>query len=165
MTETVALLVPALASALLHFLWQGALLGLVAWLALAALRDARPQARYAVAGLALLACAVLPAWNLLQALSGQVLPRLHFHQAREIAQAGAGELVGNHHQARQPHLRRQQDRPQRGVRRHPPGGVTHGGPPGAPPSTERRGRASERAPLLGVVAVERRRARAGAVRR
>lgn len=69
MTESMALLVPALATALLRFLWQGALLGLLAWFALALLRDARPQARYAVACLALLACALLPAWNLVQALS------------------------------------------------------------------------------------------------
>ena len=69
MSDALALLVPALALALLHFLWQGALLGLLAWLALALLRDARPQARYAVACLALLACALLPAWNLVQALA------------------------------------------------------------------------------------------------
>ena len=68
MTDTLAMLVPALATALLHFLWQGALVGLLAWLALAVLRDARPQARYAVACFALFACVVLPAWNLVQAL-------------------------------------------------------------------------------------------------
>ena len=70
MTESLALLVPALASALLHFLWQGALVGLLAWLALALLRDARPQARHAVACLALLACLLLPAWQLVQGLPG-----------------------------------------------------------------------------------------------
>ena len=68
MTDTLAMLVPALATALLHFLWQGALVGLLAWLALAVLRDAPPQARYAVACFALFACALLPAWNLMQAL-------------------------------------------------------------------------------------------------
>lgn len=60
-------LVPALALALLHFLWQGALIGLLAALALALLRNARPQARYAVACLALLACVLLPAWSISQA--------------------------------------------------------------------------------------------------
>ncbi|MGQ4659572.1 M56 family metallopeptidase [Lysobacter sp. F6437] len=69
MNEILALLVPALGFALLHFLWQGTLVGLLAWLALALLRNARPQARYAVACLALLACVSLPAWSLLQALS------------------------------------------------------------------------------------------------
>lgn len=70
MSDVLVVLVPALAMALLQFLWQGALVGLFAWLALSMLRDARPQARYAVACLALLACTVLPAWNLVQTLSG-----------------------------------------------------------------------------------------------
>lgn len=51
---------PALGAALLHFLWQGALLGLVAAGALALLREARPQIRYAIACLALLAAWLLP---------------------------------------------------------------------------------------------------------
>jgi len=60
MTEFLAQLVPALGRALLHFLWQGALIGLLAALALHALRDARPQARYAVACLSLALCALVP---------------------------------------------------------------------------------------------------------
>lgn len=60
MHELRSAIVPALAGVLLDFLWQGALIGLLAWLASALLRNARPQARYAVACLALLACAVLP---------------------------------------------------------------------------------------------------------
>ena len=40
--------VQALGWALLHFLWQGALVGVVAALLLAQLRHARAQARYAV---------------------------------------------------------------------------------------------------------------------
>ena len=70
MTDALAMLVPALATALLHFLWQGALVGLLAWLALVVLRDARPQARYSVACVALFACALLPVLNLMQALGG-----------------------------------------------------------------------------------------------
>lgn len=69
MTELSLVLVPALATALLQFLWQGTLVGLLAWLALGVLRNARPQARYAVACIALLACALLPAWHLLYALA------------------------------------------------------------------------------------------------
>ena len=60
MNEFAAIVVPALGTALLHFLWQGALLGLLAVLALALLRNARPQARYAVACAALSASLVLP---------------------------------------------------------------------------------------------------------
>jgi bla regulator protein blaR1 len=58
--STPALLVPVLGRALLAFLWQGALIGVLAALVLYLLRDARAQVRYAVACLALLACVVLP---------------------------------------------------------------------------------------------------------
>ena len=68
MNDFVAILVPALALALLHFLWQGLLIGVAAWLALAMLRNARPQLRYAVGCGALLACVLLPAWSVAQAL-------------------------------------------------------------------------------------------------
>lgn len=60
MPEFLATAIPVLGHALLNFLWQGALIGLLAALALHALRDARPQARYAVACLALLACVLAP---------------------------------------------------------------------------------------------------------
>lgn len=69
MTDAIALLVPALAMALLHFLWQGALVGLLAALGLSLLRNAPAQARYALACLALLACALLPFANLWMALA------------------------------------------------------------------------------------------------
>ena len=67
MTDLPAMLVPALGAVLFDFLWQGAVIGLLAWLALALLRNARPQARYAVACAALLACVLVPGWHLLQA--------------------------------------------------------------------------------------------------
>jgi hypothetical protein len=51
---------PALAWALLDFVWQGLLVGWGAALLLALLRKARPQVRYAVACAALLLCAALP---------------------------------------------------------------------------------------------------------
>ncbi len=60
MAELLATLVPVLGHTLLHFLWQGALIGLLAALALHTLRNVRPQARYAVACLALLACVLVP---------------------------------------------------------------------------------------------------------
>ena len=68
MTELAALLpefsaqlVPAIGHALLDFVWQGLLIGLVAAALLQWLRDARPQLRYAVACLAMLACVLVPA--------------------------------------------------------------------------------------------------------
>jgi len=64
MSELLASAVPVVGRALLHFLWQGAVVGALAAIALRLLRDARPQARYAVACLALLACALLPLWTI-----------------------------------------------------------------------------------------------------
>lgn len=70
MSEWLTLLVLALGRALLHFLWQGAVIGMLAAVLLHILRDARPQLRYAVACLAMLACALVPAigiaWQLMQ---------------------------------------------------------------------------------------------------
>jgi beta-lactamase regulating signal transducer with metallopeptidase domain len=68
MAETMSTLVPLLGQALLHFVWQGALIGLCAALLLGLLRDARPQARYLVACLALLACVLAPVATLLAPL-------------------------------------------------------------------------------------------------
>jgi beta-lactamase regulating signal transducer with metallopeptidase domain len=70
MNDLLAMFVPLLGAALIGFLWQGAVIGLLAWLALALLRDARPQARYAVACAALFACVLAPAWQLLRMFSG-----------------------------------------------------------------------------------------------
>jgi beta-lactamase regulating signal transducer with metallopeptidase domain len=53
-------LVPAIGWALLHFVWQGLLIGWGASVALNLLRGARPQVRYALACGALLLCAALP---------------------------------------------------------------------------------------------------------
>ncbi len=60
MNELMPELVQVLGRALLHFLWQGALIGLLAAVALQCLRNARPQTRYAVACIALLACLLVP---------------------------------------------------------------------------------------------------------
>ncbi|HEY5802794.1 MAG TPA: M56 family metallopeptidase [Lysobacter sp.] len=57
-------LVPLLGRALLHFVWQGALIGVVAALVLQVLHGARPQVRYAVACAALLACVLVPSIHL-----------------------------------------------------------------------------------------------------
>ena len=59
----------ALGLGLLHSLWQCTLIGAAAWLALRALRNASPQARYAVACTALAACVLWPAAEVLKQLS------------------------------------------------------------------------------------------------
>lgn len=58
---TMHLLIGQLGWTLLHFVWQGALIAAVAGIGMVALRNARPQARYALACTALLACLLWPA--------------------------------------------------------------------------------------------------------
>ena len=52
--------VPSLGWALLHFVWQGALIGCATAVLLVALRNARPERRYGVACVALLLCVAWP---------------------------------------------------------------------------------------------------------
>jgi beta-lactamase regulating signal transducer with metallopeptidase domain len=73
MADWLASLVLMLGLALLHFIWQGALIGLLAAVALNVLRNARPQARYAVACLAMLACVLMPLATLLFMLAPDLL--------------------------------------------------------------------------------------------
>ena len=74
MHDLLPALVPALGASLLHFLWQGALLGLLAALVLAALRNARPQIRYAVACAALALALLLPLMTLAILLAPDAAP-------------------------------------------------------------------------------------------
>ena len=63
-------LTTAIGWTLVHFLWQGLLLGCATAVALAAMRNTRPEYRYVVACVALLACAAWPALSLYQRLYG-----------------------------------------------------------------------------------------------
>jgi beta-lactamase regulating signal transducer with metallopeptidase domain len=60
MSSVLPALVPAIGWALLHFIWQGLLIGWGVTVAMYVLRGARPQTRYAVACGAMLLCAALP---------------------------------------------------------------------------------------------------------
>lgn len=60
MDELLTASVPVIGRALVHFVWQGGVIGLLASIALFALRHARPQTRYAVACAALLTCLLAP---------------------------------------------------------------------------------------------------------
>lgn len=68
-------LAPSLAWALIDFAWQGVLVGCAAALLLALMRSARPQARYLVGCLALLACLVLPVAGVMQRLADAAAAR------------------------------------------------------------------------------------------
>lgn len=68
-TTMLSALVPATGWALLHFVWQGLLVGWAVTLAMYLLRKARPQTRYAVACGGMLLCAVLPLSGILLQLA------------------------------------------------------------------------------------------------
>lgn len=61
--------IEAWGSALLNFLWQGLLVGLIAAVLLGLSRQARPQIRYAIACIALVLCFTLPIVGVWQSLS------------------------------------------------------------------------------------------------
>jgi D-alanyl-D-alanine endopeptidase (penicillin-binding protein 7) len=65
MSESVSPLVTGIGWTLIHFLWQGLLLGSATALALAMMRNARPQQRYLVACTALFMCVAWPAFDLM----------------------------------------------------------------------------------------------------
>lgn len=74
--------------ALIHFLWQGALLGLAAAALLWLMRGARAGARYAVACTAMLACLLWPAYEFASAL--QSTPR----SLQDLVLAGGDSAFG-----------------------------------------------------------------------
>lgn len=83
--------VAALGWALIHFLWQGLAIGLAAAAALMLLRNARPQARYAVACIALALCVALPAFGLIRGLQAEpaaAVPAAFAATAADTANAG-----------------------------------------------------------------------------
>jgi D-alanyl-D-alanine endopeptidase (penicillin-binding protein 7) len=65
-----ASLVASIGWTLLHFIWQGALIGCVTAVALLAMRNARPEHRYALACSALLLCVAWPVCELGARLAG-----------------------------------------------------------------------------------------------
>jgi uncharacterized protein (TIGR03435 family) len=73
----------ALSGALVDFLWQGALVGVVLWVVLLSLRHRSASARYAVSCVALLTLAVLPIWTL-------TLLWTRNHATAGVAALGAG---------------------------------------------------------------------------
>jgi D-alanyl-D-alanine endopeptidase (penicillin-binding protein 7) len=70
MTQRLATALDAVGWTLVHFLWQGALVGAVAALMLALLRGAHPRLRYLAACAGLAACVAWPAASLLLRLRG-----------------------------------------------------------------------------------------------
>ncbi|MES2047799.1 MAG: M56 family metallopeptidase [Pseudomonadota bacterium] len=72
MISALAQLLPVLGSALLHFVWQGAVIAFVTALGLFALQNAKAQTRYLLACTALTLCIALPLAHIVRAID--VLP-------------------------------------------------------------------------------------------
>jgi D-alanyl-D-alanine endopeptidase (penicillin-binding protein 7) len=83
-------LIFALGLTLMHFLWQGMLLGCAAYVALTLLRNSRAEYRYLVACVALLACLCWPALELYQRLAGEAATTSASLQALSLT---AGEIM------------------------------------------------------------------------
>jgi len=83
----------ALGLTLMHFLWQGLLIGCATALALALMRNARAEYRYLLACSALTACLCWPAFDLYQRLGGSAAASVDFKMIELAAQTitGAGE--------------------------------------------------------------------------
>ena len=83
----------ALGLTLMHFLWQGLLIGCATALALALMRNARAEYRYLLACSALMACLCWPALDLYQRLGGSAAVSVDFTMIELAAQTitGAGE--------------------------------------------------------------------------
>ena len=89
--------IQALGWALLHFVWQGALVGALAALALRAFRNSAPDVRYVVAAIALALMATIPvvtgvqAWRAARA-EAMVIAVAPLPEAESVApRAAAGE--------------------------------------------------------------------------
>jgi bla regulator protein BlaR1 len=95
MSIDAATLVSHIGWTLLHFVWQGALIGCATGVALIALRNAGPRRRYMVACTALLLCLAWPAMELAGRLSGTSAVGagvLLVEQIRSAAQGGEAGL-------------------------------------------------------------------------
>nr|WP_315249001.1 M56 family metallopeptidase [uncultured Duganella sp.] len=82
----------ALGMTLMHFLWQGLLLGCATAVLLTLLRNSRAEYRYLAACCALLACLGWPAFDLWQRLASGALPSSASFQGLQAAYGAAREL-------------------------------------------------------------------------
>ncbi|MDL2357118.1 MAG: M56 family metallopeptidase [Pseudomonadota bacterium] len=87
-------LISGIGWALLHFVWQGALIGCATAVALIAMRNAKPQQRYAVACAALLLCLTWPACELAARLSGGSAGGAGMQVVARLASAARGADLG-----------------------------------------------------------------------
>ena len=90
-----AVLIDSIGWTLLHFVWQGALIGCVTALVLAALRNGRPELRYNAACAGLLACVAWPVAELVLRLQGGDMVTAQMRFADKLFASGAaGNAAG-----------------------------------------------------------------------
>jgi D-alanyl-D-alanine endopeptidase (penicillin-binding protein 7) len=95
MSPAAAHLLPAIGWTLIHFAWQGAIVGCVTAIALTSLRNARPQVRYLVACAGLLACLLWPAIGLaLRIAVPATADATQLYASSRGAGAASGEMLG-----------------------------------------------------------------------
>jgi beta-lactamase regulating signal transducer with metallopeptidase domain len=76
LTQSISDWIPILGMALLHFLWQGLLIGALAAIGFFILRNAKAQSRYLLGCLALMLCIAMPVSYVLQASGASSIPTL-----------------------------------------------------------------------------------------
>lgn len=91
---TLAFIIDSIGWTLLHFLWQGAVIGCITALLLTALRNARPVLRYNVGCAGLLACVLWPIAELSLRLQGEGMMTAQMRFADAIVTGGAGSAGG-----------------------------------------------------------------------
>lgn len=101
---TAASLVDSIGWTLLHFIWQGLLIGCVTALALTLLRNAHPTWRYSAAGTGLLACLLWPAAELWLRIQGGDMVAPHMRYADALFNGTASTAPGGLANYLQSHL-------------------------------------------------------------
>jgi beta-lactamase regulating signal transducer with metallopeptidase domain len=76
LTQSISNWIPILGMALLHFLWQGLLIGALAAIGFYVLRNAKAQSRYMLGCVALMLCFAMPVSYVFQASSTSSIPTL-----------------------------------------------------------------------------------------
>lgn len=91
---TAAFIIDSIGWTLLHFVWQGAVIGCMTALMLTAMRNASPVLRYRVACLGLMACVLWPAAELALRLQGEGMMTAQMRYADALVSGRAGGSAG-----------------------------------------------------------------------
>ncbi len=93
LTQTIANWTPLLGMALLHFLWQGLLIGVLAAIGFYVLRNAKAQSRYLLGCVALTLCIAMPVSYVIQASDNHSLSTLVNTDSPTVANLNTPSLI------------------------------------------------------------------------